>query len=303
MSFQSKLFITFAVVVVLVFSVINFVSLYFFKEEQQKHSEEMILLYQKILEKDKNYPLPLYIKRYNDELIFDKTYIDERFKSYTKTVLLWESLLVVVLIYLFYRILVSLSKKEIEYEEFLKLLVFIMSHKIGNFLSVMKTNLEILRINPEHRVIDRLQNSCNILNEEITKTIETVKKLSSFSQKKQQINLKEILIETITKFEPKNVVKLSLRDVFINANEETVKTILFLVLDNAFRYSNTKVHIKLCKNALAVRNDFTELTKGSGVGLKIVEYLTKKSGYTLQYRAKGEHFIVLLKFPQTKQHS
>ena len=296
MSFQTKLFIIFAVVIVLIFSVINFVTLYFFKEEQQRHFEETLSLYQKIFEKDKNYPLPLHIKRYGEELIIDQNYLDERFKKYTKTVLLWESLLVVVLMFLFYRILSTLSKKEIEYEEFLKLLIFVISHKIGNFLSVMETNLEILKIKPENRVIERIQNSCNILNEEITKTIQTVKKLPSYKSKKQSVNLKDIVLEILKQFEPKHILKLSLQDIFVNLDRVAIETILFLIFDNAFKYSKNKIHIKLCHKGIAVRNDFAELGKGSGVGLQIVEYLAKKSGYTLKYRAKGEHFLLTLKF-------
>ena len=296
MSFQTKLFIIFALIIVLIFSVINFVTLYFFKEEQQRHFEETLSLYQKILEKDKNYPLPLHIKRYGDELIIDQNYFDERFKKYSKTVLLWESLLVLVLMFLFYRILSILSKKEIEYEEFLKLLIFVISHKIGNFLSVMETNLEILKIKPENRVIERIQNSCNILNEEITKTIQTVKKLPSYKSKKQSVNLKDIVLEILKQFEPKHILKLSLQDIFVNLDRVAIETILYLIFDNAFKYSKNKIHIKLCHKGIAVRNDFAELGKGSGVGLQIVEYLAKKSGYTLKYRAKGEHFLLTLKF-------
>ncbi|ODA45003.1 sensor histidine kinase [Thermodesulfovibrio sp. N1] len=253
-------------------------------------------MYQKILEKDKNYPLPLHIKRYDKELIIDQNYIDDRFKKYAKTVLLWESLLVLLLMYLFYRVLVAISKKEIEYEEFLKLLIFVMSHKIGNFLSVMKTNLEILRIKPENRIIERLHTSCNILNEEITKTIETVKKLPAFRKDIKEINLKEILTKIISKFETRKKIILSLKDSLTKANEETIEIILFLIIDNAFKYSNSKIHIKIFKKFLAVRNDIAESDKGSGVGLQIVDYLAKKSGYTIKYRAKGEHFLLTLKF-------
>ncbi|MDI6713991.1 MAG: HAMP domain-containing histidine kinase [Thermodesulfovibrio sp.] len=296
MSFQTKLLIIFAIIVVLIFSIINFVTLYFFNEEQQRHFEETLALYQKILEKDKNYPLPLHIKRYDKELIIDQNYIDDRFKKYAKTVLLWESLLVLLLMYLFYRVLVAISKKEIEYEEFLKLLIFVMSHKIGNFLSVMKTNLEILRIKPENRIIERLHTSCNILNEEITKTIETVKKLPAFRKDIKEINLKEILTKIISKFETRKKIILSLKDSLTKANEETIEIILFLIIDNAFKYSNSKIHIKIFKKFLAVRNDIAESDKGSGVGLQIVDYLAKKSGYTIKYRAKGEHFLLTLKF-------
>jgi len=36
--------------------------------------------------------------------------------------------------------------------------------------------------------------------------------------------------------------------------------------------------------------------KVSGLGLQIVYYLSNKSGYTVKYRAKVEHFLLILKF-------
>ncbi len=56
------------------------------------------------------------------------------------------------------------------------------------------------------------------------------------------------------------------------------------------------IHIKIFRNAVAIRNDFTEIVKGSGLGLQIAEYLCRTSKLQLKYRAKGEHFIVLLIF-------
>ncbi len=278
MSFQLKIFIIFAISVVLIFSVINFITMNFFTQ-QQKYEKEILS------------QLPYYIKAYEEE-----SYINERFKKYSKTILIWEVLFILVLSYLFYKILNIVSKKEKEQEEFLRFLFFVLSHKIGNFLSTLNTNLEILRLKQESRVIDRLQTSCNILSEEITKTIETVKKLPAFRKNLKEINLKEILMKTIPNFETRKKIILSLKDSFINANEETVETILFLIIDNAFKYSKSKIHIKIFKKCLALRNDFAELGKGSGVGLQIVDYLAKKSGYTVKYRAKGEHFLLTLKF-------
>lgn len=92
------------------------------------------------------------------------------------------------------------------------------------------------------------------------------------------------------------ILKLSLQDILVNLDRLAIETILFLIFDNAFKYSKNKIHIKLCHKGIAVRNDFAELGKGSGVGLQIVDYLAKKSGYALKYRAKGEHFLLTLKF-------
>lgn len=275
MSFQLKIFIIFATSVVLIFSVINFITINFFKEQQQ---EEEIL---------SKIPYPEQLK---------ESYAKERFNKYSKTILIWEVLLILVLSYLFYRILNVISKKEKEHEEFLRFLFFVLSHKIGNFLSTMNTNIEILKLKPESRVLERMEKSCNAIGAEIQKTIEAVKKLPKISKSKQQINLEELIKTVISKFETDKKLLFSKREVYLNNNPEVVETIIFLLIDNAFRYSEKIIHIKIFRNAVAIRNDFTEIVKGSGLGLQIAEYLCRTSKLQLKYRAKGEHFIVLLIF-------
>ncbi|GAQ95468.1 hypothetical protein TAGGR_2361 [Thermodesulfovibrio aggregans] len=275
MSFQLKIFIIFATSVVLIFSVINFITINFFKEQQQ---EEEIL---------SKIPYPEQLK---------ESYAKERFNKYSKTILIWEVLLILVLSYLFYRILNVISRKEKEHEEFLRFLFFVLSHKIGNFLSTMNTNIEILKIKPESRVLERMEKSCNAIGAEIQKTIEAVKKLPKISKSKQQINLEELIKTVISKFETDKKLLFSKREVYLNNNPEVVETIIFLLIDNAFRYSEKMIHIKIFRNAVAIRNDFTEIVKGSGLGLQIAEYLCRTSKLQLKYRAKGEHFIVLLIF-------
>lgn len=275
MSFQLKIFIIFATSVVLIFSVINFITINFFKEQQQ---EEEIL---------SKIPYPEQLK---------ESYAKERFNKYSKTILIWEVLLILVLSYLFYRILNVISRKEKEHEEFLRFLFFVLSHKIGNFLSTMNTNIEILKLKPESRVLERMEKSCNAIGAEIQKTIEAVKKLPKISKSKQQINLEELIKTVISKFETDKKLLFSKREVYLNNNPEVVETIIFLLIDNAFRYSEKIIHIKIFRNAVAIRNDFTEIVKGSGLGLQIAEYLCRTSKLQLKYRAKGEHFIVLLIF-------
>lgn len=275
MSFQLKIFIIFATSVVLIFSVINFITINFFKEQQQ---EEEIL---------SKIPYPEQLK---------ESYAKERFNKYSKTILIWEVLLILVLSYLFYRILNVISRKEKEHEEFLRFLFFVLSHKIGNFLSTMNTNIEILKLKPESRVLERMEKSCNAIGAEIQKTIEAVKKLPKISKSKQQINLEELIKTVISKFETDKKLLFSKREVYLNNNPEVVETIIFLLIDNAFRYSEKMIHIKIFRHAVAIRNDFTEIVKGSGLGLQIAEYLCRTSKLQLKYRAKGEHFIVLLIF-------
>ncbi len=296
MTFHLKIFLIFAIVVVLLFSAINFLTIYFFNEEQQRHERELLLVYGEILKHDKNYQLPLHIKRFGEELSIDEQYAKERFIKYSKTVLFWEGLFILVLSYLFYRVLSLISKKEMEHEDFLKFLFFILSHKIGNFLSTMKTNIEIMRLRPEDKVIERLQLICNLMSDELNKTMETIKKVSKHSKDKQKISLKELIENILTKFQTEKKIIISKRDAILQINKSAFESILFLLLDNAVRYAHSRIHIKVCKNAIAIRNDFSEILKGSGLGLQIAQYLCRIHKLSVTYRAKGEFFIVFLKF-------
>lgn len=296
MSFQLKIFIVFTLSMVFIFSAINFVTIYFFQEEQQRYENEIISIYQGVLKQNKNYPLPPYIKRYGDEIIIDKSYNEERFAKYSKTVLAWEALLILILSYLFFKILNLISRKEKEHEEFLKFLFFVLSHKIGNFLSVMKTNVEILKLKQEPRAIERIERSCNLIDDELKKSIETIKKLPKISKSRQTVSVNELINRILSKYETDKKIILTSRQVFLNTNAEAFETILFLLLDNAFRYAHSKIHIKLFRNGIAIRNDFSEILKGSGIGLQLVEYLTGKAGFSFHSRAKGEHFIAVVGF-------
>jgi len=294
--FQTKIFILFLFSAVIIFSTINFITIYFFKEEYIKFENEFTSIYQDILKHGKNHPLPPYLKRYGDEIIIDKTYYEERFARYSKTVLIWEALFILILSFLFYKVLVLINKKEIEHEEFLKFLFFVLSHKIGNFLSVMKTNIEILKLKPELRVLERIENSCNLIDDEIKKSMEAIKKLPKISKSRQTVNLNEVVNKTVSKFVTDKKVIFTSRQLFLDINPEAFETIIFLLLDNAFRYSRSKVHIKICSDVIAIRNDFSEILKGSGIGLQIVEYLCRIHKFSIKYRAKGEHFLTILKF-------
>ncbi|HHW20911.1 hypothetical protein [Thermodesulfovibrio thiophilus] len=296
MSFQTRLFITLVVAVVTALTVINFVTLYFFIEQQQRNEKEIIAVYQEILKLNKTYPLPAHIKNYQNELMMDRSYAYQRLKEYSKTLLIWESILVLILLFLFYRVLIVMVKKERETEDFLTLLIFVLSHKIGNFISVIKTNIEILKIKPDQAIFDRLCSQCNLLNDEIKKTMDTIKKLPFLSKNREKVNVKQMLLNTVSKFYTEQTVRITARDVFLETNPETFETIIFLLLDNSFKYADSKVHIKIFNNAIAIRNDISDVSKGAGVGLQIVNFLSKKIGLNFKYRAKTDHFLALIDF-------
>lgn len=279
---------------VLILTLINFITIYFFNEERQKYESEIMSAYLEIIKYEKNHPLPPYIKKFGEELKIDKVYSEENFKQYSTTVLFWESLFIIILSYFFYRISSLLSKKEREYEEFLKFFFFVLSHKIGNYLSVIKTNTALLRLSTNLRSIERIERSSQILDEEIKKSIEIIKKIPKISKNKQKIELSNLIEDLLSKQECNKKLIYTPRQLNFEANAEALETIIFLLIDNAFRYSHSFIHIKICKNGLAIRNDFSEILKGSGIGLQIVNYLCKIHKISLIHRAKGNHFLIIL---------
>ncbi|GAB6183661.1 ATP-binding protein [Thermodesulfovibrio hydrogeniphilus] len=296
MKFENRLFITFAVALVLVFSIINLFVIYFFIKEQSRYETEIILSYQELLRYDKNYPLPPFIKKTGEDLTIEPIYKEEYFKKFSQTVLIWESLFLLILMYIFYLVIKLLVRREHEYENFLKLITLILSHKIGNYLALVKTNLEILRYKPEDRIIERLKMHSNILNDEIKRLIDAVKRIPMLPKEKDFINLKDFFHEICLNFETEKKVKITGKELTIKCNREILSHIFFLLLDNSIKYAKNIIHVKIFNNSVVIRNDFAETSHGAGVGLQIVDYLCKINGFKLITRVKGDYFISVVVF-------
>ena len=80
----------------------------------------------------------------------------------------------------------------------------------------------------------------------------------------------------------------------VNVNYDDMKFILFLLMDNAYKYSENLVYIRagVCrrKRYLFVANDFgNSAESGLGVGLAVAEQLCRKNGMKLSWNA-GRYF-------------
>lgn len=242
-----------------------------------------------------------YLFQANDNSTFKKREVLERkFQEYLKDVLLREFLLVLSLMLILYRVIDRMIRQERDYRDFLELILLTISHKFGNFLTTQQGNIEILKIRNDERALQRLEKSFNYIKEDFYKILDTIKSFKYFSSSREKINLKAIIEKDISIFDMTNTnnikLILNLRESYINANLQIVENIIFSLMENALNHSKGKIHIKLSKSFLAIRNNISQEHKGSGVGLKIIEALARKEGFQLKYRAKGEHFIAILKF-------
>lgn len=225
-----------------------------------------------------------------------RDFIEDKFQEYVKNVLLWEFLLVLTLMLILYKVIERITKQERDYKELLELILLTVSHKFGNFLAVHRGNIEILKIRNDERALQRLEKSYNYMQEDLNKVIDTINRFKEASFEREKINLRDLIDKFFSLFETEKKIIISTKDVFVYAKRANLENIIFSLLENALKYSNKKVHIKICKNYLAIRNDTYETERGSGIGLKIAQTLAKKEGFKIKYRAKGESYIVLLKF-------
>ncbi len=227
----------------------------------------------------------------------NKEFIEKKFQEYVRDVLLHEFLLVLSLMLILYKIIDRMIRQERDYKDFLELILLTISHKFGNFLATQQGNIEILKIRHDERALQRLQTSYNYIQSDFYKVLETIRRFKEFSSNTEKINLKPIIEKDISLFDMSNIrLILNLQDTYIYANRQIIENIIFSLLENAIKYSNGKIHIRLSKNLLAIRNNIAQEQKGSGIGLKITEALAKKQGFKLKCRVKKDNFIAVVKF-------
>ncbi len=90
----------------------------------------------------------------------------------------------------------------------------------------------------------------------------------------------------------KNKKKINLKRV--NVDYDDMKFILFLLMDNAYKYSESFIYIRagVCKRKkyLFIANDFgNHVESGLGIGLSVAEQLCRKNGMKLSWNA-GRYF-------------
>lgn len=225
-----------------------------------------------------------------------RDFVEKRFQEYVLNVLLWEFLLVLALMLILYKVIDRMMRQEREYKDFLELLLITISHKFGNFLAAQKGNIEILKIRHEPKALHRLETSYNYLQEDLQSIVDSINRFKELSHIREKINIRELIEKSLAMSPYELNLKSKFRDVYVYGNRQIVENIIFPIIDNAFKYSEGNIQIRLTEKYLAIRNRIVSTDRGSGVGLKIAETLAKKQGFKLHFHGKGDYFISVLKF-------
>ncbi len=317
MRFDLKASITFTVIVVIGFVVLNSVSFLYYKEGIKISLLKEAKAYYELKKKEPLFPLPYYLKMYK-ELIFQddfvplikiedtnvyvkRDYIERKFNNFFINIFLWDVVIIFTLYIFFYFTILRYIKKETEIKSILEIFTLSISHKLGNFLSINKMNIELLKSKCKFRELERIEQSYNLLEKDFINVSSFLKNIGK-TDKKRVLNLRTLIERHLNEFQsifPDKRIILSLRDIYVKAEEDKLSLIIFNLLENAFKYSDSFIHIKTCQNkrkvTLSIRNDIsTDIKRTTGIGLEIVTKLLKDTGGVLWKKAGKDTYTVVV---------
>jgi hypothetical protein len=296
-------------------SALNFVSFMFYKYSIENIAVEHAKLNYLLKKSNNDYKIPDYIvisekplfnenlieieKIQNDYVYIKYSYIEEKLKIFSKVLFLWDFVIVFSLIFVMYFTIIKYLKKEKLIKDYLEIILLTISHKLGNFLSVQKVNLEIIKEKCSINAVKRLEFAFNLIEKDFKLTLSLLKNIENFEIREEKVNVKKTIEEILKYFDLKNIkLTLKLKDTNLKINKNDFENILYILIENAVKYSKDKIYIKVCKNnknlIIAIKNDIGYIKIGSGIGLELAKFLAKKNGWEF-YTKSNKNFLTVLK--------
>lgn len=265
-------------------SALNFLNLFYISRVEDYYKEKISWLV-----RGDNYYKKYYIQE-------DEQKVQQLSERYKKLVLLWEVILTVSSILLFYLVLNRTMKREKKYQEFLELVILSVSHKFGNFVSALKINLELIKSSGSKRAISSMDNYISLMQDELKVLTEILRKTKE--EDIQEVFLTEIIEEILLKLEPKDKkIIREYKNIRLRGDKNSIENILFILLHNSVKYSKSFIHIRIFKNrVVGIRNDIESRGGGSGIGLTLAKKFCQLYNWRLKVRPSKRYFTVFLVF-------
>ena len=205
---------------------------------------------------------------------------------------------------LFYRLLVTHIRAREKNREFLEILLLSLTHKLGNFISSQIVNLNILQDKYSKSAVNRLLDEYEMINNDMDQLVRIIEGFKSGSIiEEDKINLKLLvdkLVSNIKTLEDKDImVRITSRKCELRGISNEIEIALYLLIDNAIKYSGGHISIRLSNMnnviVFVIRNDkLEEFSKGTGMGLGIVDKLCNRYRIVFRVKETDDHFTAAL---------
>ncbi|MCA1927789.1 MAG: hypothetical protein LDL13_07690 [Calditerrivibrio sp.] len=310
--FEIKILAILVTFLVLVISMINYIhiatlkelvmesvekDINFFASNQAQKRDDYIFAYEEYQRSEQL----IFIKKINNQYFFiKKDFIYQKLKYRINILLMWEAVLLVSVIIIYYFTAHRLIGNRERYVNLIEVFSLVLNHKLRNFISIVKFNATDL---PDKKNM-RLQNASLKLENDVTlfNNLITLFKKDINVNKPIKVIITEI-VEELNNFFDKRV-KLNLSDHRYMLPIDDAYFTVYILTENALKYSKEHLEIKSIKFRryyyLALKNDINPDTPaGLGIGLKTVEKLCKKHNWQFKYRKNKDYFVVIIRFTKS----
>ncbi len=213
--------------------------------------------------------------------------------------------------YLFYLLYSKYLFHKRRNQEIFNVLLQAISHRFGNFIAVQKLNLEALNTGSSELPLYRLQESLSALEEDYKQILRVLENFSNFSLDEDKIDFSLIIRDLVKCLRRSQNLSFVFRDFLrleVSVPRLLIRTILSLLLENAFKYAQSFVYVRIgCVKKqvyIFIANDIAEhVPRGSGMGLKIATLLVENLGWSLRYRSKSTFQVLLTGSPKVRHPS
>ncbi len=193
------------------------------------------------------------------------------------------------------------------------------AHELRTPLSVMRSNLELLRIKPENRFIQSTDDEISNM-EHIIESLLFLAKPWMKKDEMEKINIANLTTEYLQQYkETKDEIQLNIKwTPHVYGKKELYKRMFSNLIENALKYkSEGKIEITIHEWFLEIKNhiqkdipkeeiqkltksfyqiDTSRHTEWYGIGLALVEKIVKISGWKMSIVCKNREFIVNILF-------
>lgn len=313
LTFETKVFILILAVLMLGLFMINLIFIKSIRMLIEDSLRQEIINYQILIRNNIPFNYPEYLKITKNEvnnksyILFEvdkpnyfyvnSKYFTDKLKDKIFLMIYWDFIILLVISLLYYFTVHKMISRERRLKNSFETILLIFSHKLRNYLSTQKINLELLR-DVNSTAVARLENSYQSLNSDITAMENYIRNINITSEKYEEVSFKDFLMEKL-KFQDELRLVLRGNNFKVRLNIYDFEFIIFLLLDNVSKYAKNSMYVRCGvfkdKKYFCFINDVKDNGKhGLGVGLTLAEMLCRKNGFKMRWKKMGGYFGVLI---------